>query len=71
MLSKIDSVKKTLILLKKFFFSLSTIVLSNIQKVTYNQDLKLKKIQLHEMLKIIIKQISNKISKNDDIINKI
>ena len=71
MLSKIDSIKKTLILLKKFFFSFSTIVLSNIQKVTYNQDLKLKKIQLHEMLKIIVKQISSKISKNDDIINKI
>ena len=71
MLSKIDSVKKTLILLKKFFFSFSTIVLSDIQKVTYNQDLKLKKIQFHEMLRIIVKQISSKISKNDDIINKI
>ena len=71
MLSKIDSVKKALILLKKFFSSLSTIVLTDIQKVTYNQDLKLKKIQLHEMLRIIKKQISSKISKDDDIINRV
>ena len=71
MLSKIDSIKKTLILLKKFFSSFSTIILSDIQRVTYNQDLKLKKIQLHEMLKVIVKQISSKTSKNDDIINRV
>ena len=71
MLSKIDSIKKTLILLKKFFSSSSTIILTNIQEVTYNQDLKLKNIQLHEMTKIIAMQIFDKISKHDDIINKI
>ena len=70
MLFEIDSIKKTFILLKKFFFSSFTIVLIDIQKITYNQNLKLKNIQFHEMTKIIIKQNSNKIS-NDDIINKI
>ena len=71
MLSKIDSVNKTLILLKNFFSSSSTIVLTNIQKITYNQNLKLKNIQLLEMTKIIAIQIFDKISEHDDIINKI
>ena len=71
MLSEIDSVKKALILLKKFFSSSSTIVLTNIQEITYNQDLKLKNIQFHEMTKIIAMQIFNKISKHDDIINRV
>ena len=71
MLSEIDSIKKALILLKKFFLSSSTIILTNIQEITYNQNLKLKNIQFHEMTKIIAMQIFNKISKHDDIINRI
>ena len=71
MLPETDSIKKALILLKKFFFSPSTIVLTDIQKVTYNQDLKLKDIQFHEMTRAIAKQNSNKVSGDDDIINRV
>ena len=71
MLFETDSVKKALILLKKFFLSPSTIVLIDIQKVTYNQNLKLKNIQFHEMTRVIVKQNSSKISNDDDIINRI
>ena len=71
MLSETNSIKKAIIFLKKFFSPSSTIVLTNIQRATYNQNLKLKDIQLHEIVKAIAIQIFNKISEHDDIINKI
>ena len=48
MLPETDSAKKTLILLKKFFTPPPTVDLTDIQGATYNQDLKLKEIQLSE-----------------------
>ena len=63
--------QKSTHIIEKVFFSSFTIILTNIQKITYNQNLKLKNIQFYEITKIIIIQIFSKISKNNDIINRI
>ena len=71
MLPETDPAKKALILLKKFFSPPPTVNLSDKQGVTYNQDLRLKEIQLHEVSKAIAMQISNKAPGDDGIINRV
>ena len=71
MLPETDSAKKALILFKKFFPPPPTVDLTDIQAATYNQNLVLKEIQLHEVTAAIVKRISNKAPGDDGITNRV
>ena len=71
LLSKADSALKAEILLKVFFSSPLTVVLTDIDSYEYTQNLAIDEITLNEMTKIIAYTISNKASEKDEITNGI
>ena len=71
LLPEADSALKAEILLKAFFPSPPTVVLTDTDSYEYTQDLAINEITLNEMTKIIAYTISNKASGKDEITNGI
>lgn len=71
MLPESDSAKKAGILLRKFFPPPPTVDLSDIQGATYNQDLTIPDIQLHEVSRAIMTTVANKAPGEDGITNRV
>ena len=66
-----NKTKKTTLLIERFFFKSSKTNLSNIKKYEYSKSMKFENLINHEIKRAINDVVNNKISKNDEIENRI
>ena len=66
-----NKTEKTALLVERFFFKSSKIDFSDIERYEYSESMKFENLINHEIKKAINDVVNNKISKNDEIENRI